>query len=71
MVDNGLTACLVDNGLKSWSDQNADDKIGICCLSTQQLGRVRAKTELALNQNNMSNGVTCLPTDFYFSKLAL
>ena len=67
-----LVSSAVDRGFKSWSGQNNDYKIGICCFSAKHVAlRRKSKDWLARNQNNVSSEATCLPVDCCFSELAL
>jgi hypothetical protein len=44
-----------DRGLKPWSGQTKDFKIGICCFSAKHAAlRRKSKDWLAWNQNNVS-----------------
>ena len=63
-----LTSSAVDHGFKPRSGQTKDNKIGICCFSANHAAlRRKSKNWLAWNQDNMSNGATCLSADCCFS----
>ena len=64
------------SALRSWgqarSGQTNDYKFGMCCFSTKHSAlRRKSKDWLALNQDNVSNGVTCLSTDYCFNEPAI
>ena len=52
---NGLALSAVDRGIKSWTSQIIDYRIGICCLSAKYAAlRSKSKDWLTRNQNNVS-----------------
>ena len=66
-----LASSLVDRGFEPRSGQPKDYKIGICCFSAKHLAfRRKSKDRLARNQENVSDGATCLSADCYFSELS-
>ena len=57
------------HGFEPWSGQTKDYKIGICYFSAEHaVLRSKNKDWFAQNQNNVSE---CLPTDCWFSEVAL
>jgi len=65
-----LVSSAEDLGFQPQSGQTKDYKICICCFSANAFMR-KSNDWLALNQDNVSNGATCLSADCYFSELAL
>ena len=65
-----LVSSAEDLGFQPQSGQTKDYKIGICCFSTNAFRR-KSNDWLALNQDNVSSGVTCLSAYCCFSELAL
>ena len=66
-----LASSLADRGFEPRSGQPKDYKIGICCFSAKHLAfRRKSKDRLARNQENVSDGATCLSADCYFSELS-
>jgi hypothetical protein len=67
-----LKSSAVDRGFEPRSGQTKDYKIGIFCFSAKHITlRREGKDLFAPNQENVSNGATCLSADCCFSELAL
>jgi hypothetical protein len=70
---NTLDSSMVDRGFEPQSDQTKDFKICFCWLSPKYELRSKSKDWLAQNHDIVYkwSEVTCLLTDWCFSKLAL
>jgi len=67
-----LTSSTVDRAFEPRSTGQTNNKIGICCFSAKHAAlRRKSKDWLVRNQDNVSEGATCLSTDCCFSELAL